>query len=71
MQLSDEYQVMELIARLDSHKTPGYLDLVPILIKESKFFIAKHLARLFNTCLTDGFYENSKGNFSTQNRSKI
>ena len=56
MQPTDEYEVMGLIARLDSHKTPGYLDIPTILIKESKFLIANHLARLFNTCLTDDFY---------------
>ena len=53
---TDEYKVMELITRLDSYKTPGYLDIPTILIKESKFLILNHLARLFKTCITDGFY---------------
>ena len=56
MQPTDEYEVMQLTTRLDSHKTPGYLDIRTILIKESKFLIASHLAKLFNTCSTDVFY---------------
>ena len=56
MKPTDEYEVIGLITLLDSHKTPGYLDIPTILIKESKVLISNHLARLFNTCLTDGFY---------------
>ena len=56
MKPTDEYELMGLITRLNSHKTPGYLDITTILIKESKFLISNHLARLLNTCLTDGFY---------------
>ena len=41
---------------LNSHKTPENLDITTILTKETKFLIAKHLARLFNTCLTERFY---------------
>ena len=55
MKPTDEYEDMGLITRLDSHKTPGYLDISRIPTKESKFLISNHLARLFNTCLTDGF----------------
>ena len=36
--------------------TPEYLDISTILIKESKFLIANHLAKFFNTCSTDDFY---------------
>ena len=45
---TDEYEVMELITRLDCYKTPAYLDIPTILIEESKFLILNHLARLFN-----------------------
>ena len=53
---TDEYEVMGLITPLDSQKTPGYLNIPTILIKESKFLISNHLARLFKTCLMDSFY---------------
>ena len=55
MKPTDEYELMGLITRLDSHKTPGYLDIPKILITESKLHISNHLARSYNICLTEGF----------------
>ena len=47
---------MEIITGLDINKSPGYIDIPVILIKESKFLISHYLATSFNQCIETGTY---------------
>ena len=47
---------MEIITGLDINKSPGYIDIPVILIKESKFLISHYLATSFNECIETGTY---------------
>ena len=47
---------MEVIAGLNVNKSPGYIDLPVILIKQSKFLISKYLASSFNSSIEAGPY---------------
>ena len=53
---ADEYEIAELIAGLNSQKSPGYLDIPIVLLKEAKFLIARYLADSFNECMVSGIY---------------
>ena len=53
---TDEYEIVELIAGLNSQKSPGYLDIPVVLLKEAKFLIAHYLADSFNECMVSGIY---------------
>ena len=53
---TDEYEIVELIAGLNSQKSPGYLDIPVVLLKEAKFLIAHSLADTFNECMVSGIY---------------
>ena len=48
---TNEHEVIEIIAGLDSNKSSGYVDIPTALTKESKYFIARPLATAFNHCL--------------------
>ena len=41
-----EYDLLEIIARINSHKSSGYIDIPTTLLKEFKFIISR-----FNNCL--------------------
>ena len=53
---ADEYEIVEFIAELNSQKSPGYLDIPVVLLKEAKFLIAHYLADSFNECMVSGIY---------------
>ena len=53
---TDEFEIVETIAGMNIHKSPGHIDIPVILIKEAKFLIAQFLARSFNNCLETGNY---------------
>ena len=56
LKLTYEYEIVELIAGLNSQKSPGYLNVAVVLLKEAKFFIAHYLADSFNECMASGIY---------------
>ena len=56
LQPTDEHQIMEIIAGLYVNKSPGYIDLPAILIKQSKFLISQYLASSFNNSIEAGSY---------------
>ena len=63
---TDAYEIIETIAGLKHNKSPGYIDIPAILIKEFKFVIAHYLAMSFNKCLEKGtyvsqYFENCEG----------
>ena len=39
LRLTDEFEIVETIAGLNIHKSPGHIDIPVILIKEAKFLI--------------------------------
>jgi len=51
IQPTDEHKI---IACLSIRKSPGYIDIPLILIKEAKLLLAPHLAKLFNECIKSG-----------------
>ena len=53
---TDEFEMVETIAGMNIHKSPGHIDIPVILIKEAKFLIARFLARSLNNCLETGNY---------------
>ena len=53
---TNEHEVIETIAGLNSNKSSGYIDIPAALIKESKYLIARPLATAFNHCLETGDY---------------
>ena len=55
---TNEHEVIEIIAGLNSNKSSGYIDISTALIKESKYLIARPLATAFNHCLETGVYPN-------------
>ena len=56
LQLTDVYKVIEIIFSLNDHKSPGYIDILMRIIKESKFLISDYLANFFNESLETGSY---------------
>ena len=56
LQPTHAYEIMEIITGLDINKSPGYIDIPVILIKESKFLISHYLATSFNECIETGTY---------------
>ena len=56
LQPTDEHEIMEIIARLNVNKSPEYIDLPVILIKQSKFLISQYLASSFNSNIEAGSY---------------
>ena len=53
---TDKFEIVEITAGLNIHKSPGHIDIPVILFKEAKFLIARFLARSFNDCLETGNY---------------
>ena len=53
---TDEYEIVEIIAELNSLKSPGHLDIPVVLLKKAKFLIAQYLADSFNECVVTGIY---------------
>ena len=53
---TDHYEIVEIIDSLNSHKTPGFIDIPVALIKSSKQIIASYLSRSLNECINQGFY---------------
>ena len=53
---TNEHEVIESIAGLNSHKSSGYIDIPTKLTKEPKFLIARPLATAFNHCLETDVY---------------
>ena len=47
---------MEIFVGLDVNKSPVYIDLPVILIKQSKFLISQYLASSFNSSIEAGSY---------------
>ena len=56
LQPTHAYEILEIITGLDINKSPGYIDIPVILIKESKFLISHYLATSFNECIETGTY---------------
>ena len=56
LQPTEEHEIMEIIAGLNVNKSPGYIDLPVILIKQSKFLISQYLASSFNSSIEAGSY---------------
>ena len=53
---TDEYEIIEIIGKLNNNKSTGYIDIPIVLFKEAKFLIARYLADSFNECLKTGHY---------------
>ena len=56
MQLTDEYEVVGIISRLNDYKSLDYLDIPITLIQETKFNAAPYIDYSFNDCLVKGAY---------------
>ena len=55
LQSTDEHKIIEIIAGFKCRRSTGYIN-IPTALKESKFLISRHLARVFNKCLETGSY---------------
>ena len=66
---TDEYEIIEINAKVNINNSPGLIDIPIVLFEEGKFLIARYLAESFNECLKTGHYgdvsKNRKGNFSS------
>ena len=48
LKLTDEYEIIEIITKINDRKWTGFMDIPVRLIKQSKFIIAFHLKKIFN-----------------------
>ena len=53
---TDEYEIIEIIEKLNNNKSMGYINIPIVLFKEAKFLIVRYLAESFNECLKTGHY---------------
>ena len=52
---TDEYEIIEIIEKLNNNKSMGYIDIPIVLFKEAKLLISRYLAEsLYNECLNTG-----------------
>ena len=58
LQPTDVYEIVKIISSLSDHKSPGYLDIPILIIKESKYLIAGYFEDSFNECIESGNYPN-------------
>ena len=53
---TDKHEVIVILAGLSNNKSPGYIEIRVIVIKGSKFVIARYLSNLFNRYIKNGIF---------------
>ena len=53
---TENFEILEAINGLNSHKSSGYVDFPVKFIKSAKLIIASYLSRSFNDCIEKGTY---------------
>ena len=53
---ANETEIVDEINNLNNRKSPGYIDIPIVLIKEAKYIVASFLTRAFNFCINNGKY---------------